>query len=191
MVEVPGGRRRRRAVATSAATAPGNESYNGLVARAFQLLADQAFSRTAGAPLVGGNAVRLLKNGTENYPAWLDAINQARRCVGDEWTNDPSTGRQEWRDTGVMIQGPAVADVEAAFAEAWATTGAHVPPNESPAPQLIPACGDVSLRVVGTMPATAGVFKLDQLVASVARETLWITGAYFVGVSAYVTAPAR
>ena len=33
-----------------------------------------------------------------------------------------------------------------------------------------------------------GVFKLDQLVASVARETLWITDAYFVGVSAYMRA---
>ena len=33
-----------------------------------------------------------------------------------------------------------------------------------------------------------GVFKLDQLVASVARETLWITDAYFVGVSAYIRA---
>ena len=31
--------------------------------RPFQLLADQAFSRTAGAPLVGGNTVRLLKDG--------------------------------------------------------------------------------------------------------------------------------
>ena len=38
------------------------------------------------------------------------------------------------------------------------------------------------------MPATAGVFKLDQLVASVARETLWVTDAYFVGVSAYINA---
>ena len=44
--------------------------------------------------------------------------------------------------------------------------------------------GDVSLRVIAPMPATAGVFKLDQLVAAVARETLWVTDAYFVGVSA-------
>ena len=49
--------------------------------RQFQLLADQAFSRTAGAPLVGGNSVRLLKDGRENYDAWLDAIRGAQHWI--------------------------------------------------------------------------------------------------------------
>ena len=250
--------------------------------RPLRLLADQAFQRTAGAPLVPGNLVRLLKDGTENYPCWLEAIRTAQHwihfetyilhddtigmvfaealceraragvkvrllvdwlgglmksrpsfwrmlhkagvdarsfgyptidsplgwvsrdhrktlvvdsrigfvsglCVGDEWTSDPKTGREEWRDTGVMIQGPAIADLEAAFAEAWATTGTKVPAIEIPVAG-IPEAGDVALRVIPTMPATAGVFKLDQLVASIARETLWVTDAYFVGVSAYINA---
>ena len=34
-------------------------------------LADQAFSRAAGAPLVEGNTVRLLIDARENYPAWI------------------------------------------------------------------------------------------------------------------------
>lgn len=249
------------------------------MARPFQLLADQAFSRTAGAPLVGGNAVRLLKNGPENYPCWLEAIRGAERwihfetyilhddkignvfadalaeraragvkvrllvdwygnllktrpwfwrklrqagvdarsfnrptiesplgwvsrdhrkslivdgrvafvsglCVGDDWTDD---GHEPQRDTGVMIQGPAVADVETAFAETWGMTGAKVPDTEFPVPGDIPVAGDTSLRVIAPMPAVAGVFKLDQLVAAVARETLWVTDAYFVGVSSYVS----
>lgn len=248
--------------------------------RPLRLLADQAFARTAGAPLVEGNCVRLLKDGCENYPSWLDGIKSAQQwihfetyilhddkigrvfaealadaarrgvkvrllvdwlgnmmktspkfwrrlrqagvesrsfgyptidsplgwvsrdhrksliidgriafvsglCVGDDWTDD---GHEAQRDTGVMIQGPAVADVEAAFAEAWATTGNKVPLEELPAQNLIPPAGDVALRVIATMPATWGVFKLDQLVASIARETLWVTDAYFVGVSAYVNA---
>ena len=49
--------------------------------RQFQLLADQAFARTAGAPLVGGNAVRLLKDGSQNYPAWLEAIRGAQHWI--------------------------------------------------------------------------------------------------------------
>ncbi len=106
-------------------------------------------------------------------------------CVGDDWTDD---GHEAQRDTGVMIQGPAVADVEAAFAESWAMTGSRVLPEELPAQELIPPAGDVALRVIATMPATWGVFKIDQLVASVARETLWVTDAYFVGVSAYINA---
>ena len=41
---------------------------------AIRRLSDQLFSRTAGAPLVRGNAVRLLRDAAENYPAWLNAI---------------------------------------------------------------------------------------------------------------------
>ena len=45
------------------------------------LLAEQAIVRTGGAPLIGGNAVRILRDSTENYPAWLGAIAAARRCI--------------------------------------------------------------------------------------------------------------
>jgi len=48
---------------------------------AIRRLGDQLFSRTAGAPLVRGNAVRLLRDAAENYPAWLAAIRSARRTV--------------------------------------------------------------------------------------------------------------
>jgi cardiolipin synthase len=48
---------------------------------AMRRLGDQMFSRTAGAPLVRGNAVRLLRNAAENYPAWLAAIRSARQSV--------------------------------------------------------------------------------------------------------------
>jgi hypothetical protein len=42
-----------------------------------RLLADQALTRAAGSSLVPGNAVRLLKDAAENYPAWLLAIRGA------------------------------------------------------------------------------------------------------------------
>jgi cardiolipin synthase len=44
-------------------------------------LAEQAFSRAAGARLVEGNRVRLLEDARENYPAWLEAIASARDHV--------------------------------------------------------------------------------------------------------------
>src|SRR5258705_10490926 len=44
-------------------------------------LADQAFSRTSGAPLRDGNEVVLLKDASQNYPAWLNAIQSARRTI--------------------------------------------------------------------------------------------------------------
>ena len=48
---------------------------------AARLLADQVFSRAAGAPLVSGNAVRLLKDGHGNYSAWLDAFSRAKQSI--------------------------------------------------------------------------------------------------------------
>lgn len=44
-------------------------------------LAERAFSRTSGAPLVAGNTVRVLLDGAENYPAWLEALRSARHSI--------------------------------------------------------------------------------------------------------------
>lgn len=246
-----------------------------------RLEADQAFSRAAGAPLVPGNRVTLLRDGRENYPAWLEAIARAERwihfetyiihndqtgamfaealadrardgikvrllvdwvgalgktprrffrrlrdagvdarlfnppsvsspfawitrdhrkslvvdghtafvtglCVGDVWAGDPARGIDAWRDTGVGITGPAVADVEAAFADVWAQTGQPLPADERPVRDSVAATGDVALRVIASQPSTGGMLRLDQLVASLARSTLWLTDAYFVGVNTYV-----
>jgi cardiolipin synthase len=46
-----------------------------------RLMAEQAFSRAAGAPLVQENRIQLLKNAQENYPAWLEAISSAQKTV--------------------------------------------------------------------------------------------------------------
>jgi cardiolipin synthase len=251
------------------------------VASELRLLADQAFSRAAGAPLVPGNAVRLLCDARENYPAWLEAIAAARRyvhfemyilredavgerfarvfldkvrsgvvvrlvydwmgglgnasrrfwrrlreggvdvrvynplrldeplgwlsrdhrkclvtdgevafvtglCVGQAWEGDPGRALAPWRDTGVEVRGPAVADVARAFADTWAACGPPLPPEEqSDADPPAPA-GDASLRVVAGTPGTTGLLRLDQLVAGLARHRLWLTDAYYAGTSTYV-----
>ena len=46
-----------------------------------RLIPEQALARTSGAPLITGNSVRILKDSTENYPAWMDAIERASRFV--------------------------------------------------------------------------------------------------------------
>ena len=48
---------------------------------ALRAMADQVFSRTASAPLVSGNATRVLRDATENYPAWSEAIASAKTSV--------------------------------------------------------------------------------------------------------------
>lgn len=247
-----------------------------------RLLAEQALSRTAGAPLLNGNAVELLIDAAAHYDAWLTAIRGAQQrvllenyiirddevgrmfrdalveraqagvfvavvadwlgclgqsrssfwaplraaggevrvfnppqlgqpfgwisrdhrkllvvdgllgflsgvCISAKWLGDPSRDVPPWRDTGVALRGPAVAELETAFAQSWSETGAalrqFVPLSEPVTP-----AGDVSLRLIATQPATAGMYRLDQLIASMARKTLWLTDAYFVGLAPYVQA---
>src|SRR5688572_18871590 len=53
------------------------ENAKGLL----ETLAAATFSRVADAGRDTGNAVRILRDGTENFPIWLDAINKAERTV--------------------------------------------------------------------------------------------------------------
>ena len=252
---------------------------------ALRALAESALSRAAGGAVTTGNGVRVLRNASENYPAWLAAIGAARErvlfenylfaddatgrrfagaladaarrgvrvrllrdwmgclgvagrglwrdleaagvevrtfnpprldlplgwlsrdhrkslavdgrvafvsglCVSDRWTADPRRGTGEWRDTGVELLGPAVEDVEEAFAAAWEASGGHLPEAElcpPPEPEVAPP-GEVAVRVVATAPSEAGLFRLDLLVAAVARQRLWLTDAYFLAGSTYVEA---
>ena len=108
-------------------------------------------------------------------------------CVGDEWVGDPARGIPPWRDTGVEVEGPAVARVERAFADIWALTGPPIQAGERRA-EPVPVAGDIAVRVVATEPNRGGILLLDQLIASAARETLWLTDAYYSGVPSYVQA---
>lgn len=243
-------------------------------------LADQAFSRAAGAQLIGGNHVRLLKDAEGNYPAWQNAIRAAKShiyfenyifsddeigrefavaligkaregvsvrliydwlgclttprrfwktlrsggvevrcynplrlekplgwvsrdhrkmlavdaeiafisglCVSRKWLGDPQRKIEPWRDTGIEICGPAVTEVEQAFARMWALTGEPIPPAALPI-RTQPA-GTTNLRIVATEPATAGMLRMDQLIAAMGRKRLWLTDAYYAGTAGYVEA---
>lgn len=246
-------------------------------------LADQALTRAAGASLIDGNRVRLLRDAQENYPAWLEAIGAARHhvhfenyiicddetgalfadafirkaaegmsvrvvydwlgcffkasrafwarlraggvevrrynpphlgspfgwllrdhrkmlavdgevayisglCVGDQWVGDPEKGIAPWRDTGIELRGPAVAEVERAFANTWAGLGPPLAEDDLAVSVEPPLAGDVCVRVVATVPATAGMLRLDQLVTALARKRLWLTDAYYAGTTTYVQA---
>jgi cardiolipin synthase len=109
-------------------------------------------------------------------------------CVGRMWVGEPEHDIAPWRDTGIEVRGPAVGDIERAFAQTWAEVGSALPADEPADRDTIPAAGDVMLRVVASLPNIAGLYRLDQLIAAVARKTLWLTDAYFVGTTNYVQA---
>src|SRR5262245_58916863 len=50
-------------------------------ASSISIFAEQAFWRAAGARLIPGNSERVLKDAAENYPAWLMAVESARRTI--------------------------------------------------------------------------------------------------------------
>ena len=248
-------------------------------------LADRAFARAAGSEPIDGNAVRLLQDAAQNYPAWLDAIRGAERwilfenyivgddevgreftdalaakaragidvrvvydwfgsrgtsalwsmltaagaqvrafnrprldsplgwlsrdhrktitvdgrvgfvsglCVSVKWLGNAARRMDPWRDTGVEIRGPAVAELTRAFAEVWQTCGGDPLPANLVAATAgggVPA-GDVRLRVIAGAPNETGTYRLDLVIASLARRHLWLADAYFVGTSAYVQALA-
>ncbi|HKQ76776.1 MAG TPA: phospholipase D-like domain-containing protein [Blastocatellia bacterium] len=109
-------------------------------------------------------------------------------CVGSMWVGAARDGVEPWRDTGVEFSGPAVAELERAFARMWAACGRPIPDGEIPEVNSIQLSGDVALRIVASMPYSAGLYRLDQMIAAAARETLWLTDAYFAGTTPYVQA---
>ncbi len=109
-------------------------------------------------------------------------------CIGRAWEGVPAKKIEPWRDTGVAVRGPAVSEIETAFAQVWAMMGEPLPAAERPSILGQPAAGSASLRVVANVPATAGLFRLDQLVAALARKRLWLTDAYYAGNTMYVQA---
>jgi len=109
-------------------------------------------------------------------------------CVGRMWVGEPRKNIDPWRDTGIEVRGPALADVERAFAEVWAMIGEPIPEDELNGMKAPSSEGDVSVRIVATVPAIGGLFRLDQLVAAIARRRLWLTDAYYAGTAPYVQA---
>jgi cardiolipin synthase len=110
-------------------------------------------------------------------------------CISDKWNGNPEKQMQPWRDTGIEIVGPAVADIARAFDDVWRTCGDDDDPLPAIQPMAPPA-GGIAARIVEGVPNHTGTYRLDLVIASLARRYLWLTDAYFVGTSAYVQALA-
>lgn len=107
-------------------------------------------------------------------------------CVGQDWVGYPKKNIPPWRDTGVELRGPAVAEVEAAFGEVWATMGPPLEKTSIAGREDIDEAGPIALRVVQSVPGRAHIYRIDQILAAGARETMWLTDAYFVGVPSFL-----
>ncbi|MBB4041145.1 cardiolipin synthase [Microvirga flocculans] len=106
-------------------------------------------------------------------------------CVSDSWVG--KNGHDPWRDTGLCLEGPVVADLDAAFAESWRLSGMRaIPKSDLPHPDLIPEAGTMAARVISGEPGMLRMYRLDQFIAATAQRNLWLTDAYFVATTSYV-----
>jgi cardiolipin synthase len=252
-----------------------------IAAGALAELAERAFARAAGSPSTDANAVRLLCDARENYPAWKDALAKAERyilfesyivedddvgrefaailteraragvpvhvivdwlgswralsmwreardagadvrvfnppqlssplgwlsrdhrktivvdgkvgfvsglCISQRWLGNPRRRMEPWRDTGIEIRGPAVGSLQQAFVRVFAAAGATLDTSVLAPQESMDAAGDMRLHVIANEPNLAGTFRMDLVIASIARRQLWLTDAYFVATSPYVQA---
>lgn len=143
-----------------------------------------------------------------NKPSWLSGIGLLSRnhrksiivdgetafvsglCLSAQWQGNAAEGTPPWRDTGLAIRGPAVAEIIAAFNDTWQSITRTLPEelvqrqkNVSPE-----ARGSIALRVVATTPENANMVRLDLISISMAKHTLWITDAYFMPSKMYTRA---
>jgi cardiolipin synthase A/B len=108
-------------------------------------------------------------------------------CISDSWVG--KNGTEPWRDTGLSLQGPIVADLDATFAESWVLAGMKaIPKAELPNADLIPHAGSVPARVISGEPGMFRTYRVDQFIAATAQRNLWLTDAYFVATTSYVQA---
>lgn len=99
-------------------------------------------------------------------------------CIGDEWAGDPARHLPPWRDTAVLIEGPASHALDLAFGQNWGRAGQPLPPAERAAD--IPAMGDAAVRVVIGEPGKQRAYRVIEYLAAGCRRRLWIVDAYLV-----------
>jgi cardiolipin synthase A/B len=101
--------------------------------------------------------------------------------VSEKWAGD---GRQDghWRDTDIRIEGPAVAGLQAAFAENWREATHELLGGAAYFPGPLAPAGDVRVQVVPSSPAggSYAVYTMVLLAMVSARRSILMTNPYFV-----------
>ncbi|HMA18622.1 MAG TPA: phospholipase D-like domain-containing protein, partial [Thermoanaerobaculia bacterium] len=101
-------------------------------------------------------------------------------AVDDRWKGD-ARNPDEWRDTNVRVEGPAVAQLQAIFMEDWVhTTGEVLNGTEQFPP--IPAAGTMLAQAIASSrtDSSSKAKLLYYMAIQAARKTIWIENAYFV-----------
>lgn len=99
-------------------------------------------------------------------------------CIGDEWAGDPVKGIPPWRDTAVLIEGPASHALDLSFEMLWGLTGA--PMQGEGHSEDCPAVGDAAVRVIVGTPGRERAYRVLEYLAAGCQRRLWIVDAYLI-----------
>jgi cardiolipin synthase len=100
--------------------------------------------------------------------------------IADEWRGDAQTP-QQWRDTHFRIEGPAVAQMQAAFMENWIEITGKVLHGEEYFPRLAPAGGQLAQFFIASPGGGGESMQLMYLMSiAAARDTIRLSASYFV-----------
>jgi cardiolipin synthase len=98
----------------------------------------------------------------------------------------------EWRDTAVRVEGPVVAQMQAAFEQSWRETDAP-PLPQSAYPRIGPR-GPTRAAFVASSPRgnePSAAERMTHAVIASARRQLWIANSYFIPDDALIELIAR
>ena len=177
-----------------------NRLIDALAARTREGVQCRVIVDAVGSPDFSGLRTRLQAIGCETHhfrpiPGQDDVAREHRKMfivdgrvgitggfgIDDKWDGDGRTDAPpQWRDSNVRVSGPAVLDMQQAFAESWQeATGALLPRDAFPPAEDVGRVPAAFVSSSENSVATKGD-RLTQLLIAAAHKRVFISNAYFV-----------
>lgn len=103
-------------------------------------------------------------------------------CLADPWAGN-CVRHCTWRDSAILVEGPAAAEGAASFDRAWAYGAPLVTPLTGPPPRAGPSLargGDVPVRIVADAGADRRTIHVLERVMDAAEREILITNPHFI-----------
>lgn len=115
-------------------------------------------------------------------------------CLADPWVGN-CVRHCTWRDSALLVSGPAAADAASTFDDVWGRSRQLLPTSPRPHPiaqPLVPSprleVGAVPVRIVADLGAARTTERLLERVFRAARREILITNPYFIPTDRILTA---
>lgn len=104
--------------------------------------------------------------------------------IADVWSRERAEGQEPWRDNGLAVEGRAVLDLLESFEAMWVRAGYRSWQKWDVIDDLTPrgvVSGEPTLvGIIKGVPGHWTIERSSQVLATTARERIWIWDAYFV-----------